>query len=172
VVVDSHHYNHLDHGYAATIHKSQGATVDRTFVLATPHFDRHSTYVALSRHRESATVFYGEDDFTPDWSRRSAAENFAAVLSRARPKDLATDRLHRGISLESTESDGMRPDISDDTHERTLSESAPAQPAPTQWVQQTRREAVAAWRSDRAAQRAAAEAAQAHDASHDHGLEL
>jgi Ti-type conjugative transfer relaxase TraA len=81
VGVDSKHYPHLEHGYAATVHKSQGTTVDRTFVLATPHFDRHATYVALSRHRESAKVFYGEDDFTPEWSRRSANENFNAVLS-------------------------------------------------------------------------------------------
>src|SRR6185312_3291767 len=63
VAVDSSSYAHLDHGYATTIHKAQGTTVDRTFVLATPHFDRHSTYVALSRHRESAAVFYAAEDF-------------------------------------------------------------------------------------------------------------
>jgi len=25
------------------VHKAQGTTVDRTYVLATPHFDRHTT---------------------------------------------------------------------------------------------------------------------------------
>ena len=63
VAVDTKFYTHLDHGYAATVHKAQGSTVDRTYVLATPHFDRHATYVALSRHRETATVFYARDDF-------------------------------------------------------------------------------------------------------------
>ena len=29
-------YNRIDHGYAATIHKAQGMTVDRAHVLATP----------------------------------------------------------------------------------------------------------------------------------------
>ena len=48
VAVDTKFYKHLDHGYAATVHKAQGSTVDRTYVLATPHFDRHATYVALS----------------------------------------------------------------------------------------------------------------------------
>jgi Ti-type conjugative transfer relaxase TraA len=93
VRVETRDYAHLDHGYAATVHKAQGATVDRTFVLATDHFDRHATYVALSRHRDSAAMFYGEADFTSDRDRRSAAERFQATLSRARPKELAHDYL-------------------------------------------------------------------------------
>jgi Ti-type conjugative transfer relaxase TraA len=44
-------YDRIDHGYAATIHKAQGMTVDRTYVLATPGMDAHGSYVALSRHR-------------------------------------------------------------------------------------------------------------------------
>ena len=95
VVVDSKHYPHLEHGYATTTHKTQGASVDRTYTLATPHFDRHSTYVALSRHREVAMMFYGREDFQPEWSRASAQENFRAVLSRARSKELAHDYLER-----------------------------------------------------------------------------
>jgi hypothetical protein len=101
VTVDSRYYDHLEHGYAATVHKSQGTTVDRTYVLATPHFDRHSTYVALSRHREAAAEFYGREDFEPGWSRASAGENFKNVLSRARPKVLAHDYLERDPASDS-----------------------------------------------------------------------
>ncbi len=36
--------------------KSQGTTVDRSFVLATKRFDKHLTYVSMSRHREDATI--------------------------------------------------------------------------------------------------------------------
>jgi ATP-dependent exoDNAse (exonuclease V) alpha subunit len=57
VAVDVKQYPHLDHRYAATVHRTEGVSVDRTYTLATPHFDRHSTYVALSRHRETAMVF-------------------------------------------------------------------------------------------------------------------
>lgn len=32
-------YAHVDHGYAATVHKEQGMTVDRIHVLATPGLD-------------------------------------------------------------------------------------------------------------------------------------
>ncbi|HXS29092.1 MAG TPA: AAA family ATPase, partial [Steroidobacteraceae bacterium] len=103
VAVDSRFYHHLDHGYAATVHKAQGTTVDRTFVLATPHFDRHSTYVALSRHRENVALFYGREDFPG---------SFEATLSRARPKALAHDYLEReGLDAEraaGSESEGLR----------------------------------------------------------------
>ncbi|KQM21509.1 conjugal transfer protein TraA [Sphingomonas sp. Leaf24] len=77
-------YAAVDHGYAATIHKSQGVTVDRTHVLATPGMDRHAAYVALSRHRDGVQLHYGRDDFASD-------AKLAAVLSRDRAKDMAAD---------------------------------------------------------------------------------
>ena len=52
VSFDLKDYDRIDHGYAATIHKAQGMTVDRTHVLATPGMDAHGSYVALSRHRD------------------------------------------------------------------------------------------------------------------------
>ena len=94
VVVDTRHYPHLDHGYAATVYKAQGVTVDRTYVLATHHFDRHSSYVALSRHRQTASLFYGNEDFQPAWKPDvDPQECFKATLSRERAKDLAHDYL-------------------------------------------------------------------------------
>ena len=47
----------IDYGYAATVHKSQGMTADEVLVLPHARMDGHSVYVALSRHRESVTVF-------------------------------------------------------------------------------------------------------------------
>ena len=52
-------YSAIDHAYATTIHKSQGATIDHAFVLASKTMDKHLTYVAMTRHRENAKV-YGE----------------------------------------------------------------------------------------------------------------
>ena len=56
-------YAAVDHGYATTIHKAQGATVDRSFVLASGSMDRHLTYVGMSRHRDSVTLYAGRDEF-------------------------------------------------------------------------------------------------------------
>ena len=57
-------YQAIDHGYATTIHKNQGATVDRAFVLASSTMDRHLTYVAMTRHRDSVQLYAGIEEFT------------------------------------------------------------------------------------------------------------
>ncbi|MGY8680911.1 Ti-type conjugative transfer relaxase TraA [Bradyrhizobium sp. UFLA05-153] len=77
-------YNKIDHGYAATIHKAQGLTVDRTHVLATPGMDAHGSYVALSRHRDAVDLHYGRDDFVNQ-------DRLSRTLSRDRAKDMALD---------------------------------------------------------------------------------
>ncbi|WP_206241664.1 Ti-type conjugative transfer relaxase TraA [Novosphingobium terrae] len=84
VSFDLKDYAHVDHGYAATIHKAQGMTVDRTHVLATPGLDAHGSYVALSRHRDGVELHFGRDDFA---DRRELADR----LGRDRSKDMATD---------------------------------------------------------------------------------
>lgn len=55
-------YQAFDHGYATTIHKSQGATVDRAFVMASGTMDRHLTYVAMTRHRHEVQLYAGRDE--------------------------------------------------------------------------------------------------------------
>ncbi|MDW9477047.1 Ti-type conjugative transfer relaxase TraA [Sinorhizobium meliloti] len=57
-------YQAIDHGYATTIHKNQGATVDRAYVLASGTMDRHLTYVAMTRHRDGVQLYAGMDEFT------------------------------------------------------------------------------------------------------------
>ncbi|KKL11414.1 hypothetical protein LCGC14_2546060, partial [marine sediment metagenome] len=84
VSFDLKDYDRIDHGYAATIHKAQGMTVDRTHVLATPGMDAHSSYVALSRHRDGMDLHYGHDDF-------AGQDRLARILSRDRAKDMASD---------------------------------------------------------------------------------
>lgn len=88
VSFDLKDYAQVDHGYAATIHKSQGVTVDRAHVLATPGMDRHGAYVALSRHRDSVQIHYGRDEFED-------LGKLTRVLSRERAKDMASDFAER-----------------------------------------------------------------------------
>ncbi|WP_316171095.1 Ti-type conjugative transfer relaxase TraA [Bradyrhizobium sp. SZCCHNRI1058] len=84
VPFDLKDYNRIDHGYAATIHKAQGMTVDRVHVLATHGMDAHSSYVALSRHRDGVDLHYGRDDFDNQ-------DRLVRSLSRDRAKDMASD---------------------------------------------------------------------------------
>jgi hypothetical protein len=77
-------YADLDHGYATTIHKPQGSTVDHTHVLASRHMDRHATYVALSRHRRGTMMRYGADEF-------ASPAGLGRSLARERAKDSSLD---------------------------------------------------------------------------------
>ncbi|MEM6901017.1 MAG: hypothetical protein AAF583_14765, partial [Pseudomonadota bacterium] len=65
---DPQEFQSLDHGYAVTIHKSQGATVDQSYVLASRSMDRHLGYVAMTRHREDMRLFVSNRD-APTWSK-------------------------------------------------------------------------------------------------------
>lgn len=81
VVISQHSYRNIDHGYAATIHKSQGSTVDRTFVLATGMMDQHLTYVSMTRHRDRADLYAAREDFSPkpERGRKPRADHAAGV---------------------------------------------------------------------------------------------
>ncbi|KRB81079.1 conjugal transfer protein TraA [Sphingomonas sp. Root710] len=91
ISVDLKSYANVDHGYAATVHKTQGMTVDRTHVLATPGLDAHASYVALSRHREGTALHFGRDDFADEAALRR-------TLARERPKDMALDYERPAVS--------------------------------------------------------------------------
>ena len=84
VAVEQRFYNNLDHGYATTIHKSQGATVDRVKVLASLSLDRHLTYVAMTRHREDLELFFGRRSFDLNGG-------LTAILSRRNAKETTLD---------------------------------------------------------------------------------
>ena len=84
VEVNQRFYRHVDHGYATTVHKSQGATVDRVKVLASLSLDRHLTYVALTRHRQDVALYYGRRSF-------EKAGGLIPILSQRRAKETTLD---------------------------------------------------------------------------------
>jgi ATP-dependent exoDNAse (exonuclease V) alpha subunit len=84
VSVNTTHYRHLEHGYAATVYKAQGVTVDRSYILPSKHYDAHSTYVAMTRHRKSCDVFVSAEVFAND-------KALVNTLGRNRAKDVTMD---------------------------------------------------------------------------------
>ena len=102
-------YGHVDHGYAATIHKAQGVTVDRAHVLASAHMDRHAAYVALTRHRDGVALHWSSEEL-------GDRAGLGRTLARERAKDtsldygLAPERAYaerRGL-------EPMRPELAED----------------------------------------------------------
>lgn len=91
-------YQAFDHGYATTIHKSQGATVDRAFVMASASMDRHLTYVAMTRHRDSVKLYAASDELKD-------MKVLTASLSRSGAKETTLDYINtfaerRGLAEE------------------------------------------------------------------------
>jgi hypothetical protein len=75
---DAKEYTKFQHGYAATVHKAQGVTVDETYVLASKHFDRHSAYVAMTRHRKDVKLYASSHHFrTMDHMKQSLSRSGA-----------------------------------------------------------------------------------------------
>lgn len=95
----------LDHAYAVTVHRMQGATVDRAHVF-TDGGGRELAYVAMSRARESSHVYVvaddleqGVGDLTVEWS---AGRRQRWVLDVDEPA--VDDRVRRPSIARRTES--------------------------------------------------------------------
>ena len=84
VEVDLNQYSAINHGYASTIHKAQGVTVDDAFVLASSSMNANLTYVANTRHREKLTFAYSTEQF-------KNKDELIRTLSRAEEKTFAPD---------------------------------------------------------------------------------
>ena len=89
---------HVAHGYATTIHKAQGATVDHSLVLGTDDLYRQAGYVALSRGRTTNTLYTvgapePDLDLTHALQRdsRPSADLVRGALHRDATKDLAVE---------------------------------------------------------------------------------
>lgn len=120
---------HLTHGYATTIHKAQGATVDRCLVLAIDATARETAYTALSRGR------HGNDLYVVASDRRAEERHTVEVdpdplnalrsaLTRRAGKRLATDEVGDGENPDLDELIGQR-----DVLHRHLEHTAPPDPS-------------------------------------------
>ncbi|CAE6864854.1 ATP-dependent RecD-like DNA helicase [Paraburkholderia aspalathi] len=94
LAVDTAQYGHFDHGYALTVHKSQGVTVDRSYVLATKSMHAELAYVAMTRHRENLVVAAGRDEFA-DGAALMRSLSRADEKSFSAQHELRPERDHR-----------------------------------------------------------------------------
>lgn len=89
---------HVEYGYASTGHASQGATVERTYELASPgRGGREWAYVAGTRHRIDLRVYAVHPD------RGEARSELLKTWQRSQAKTLAMDRMtdqNRDAALE------------------------------------------------------------------------
>ena len=92
---------HLDHSYAVTAHRAQGATVDRTFVLGGQDSYREWGYTAMTRHRDRADFYItAEQPFLnrgpePKLDRDELTDTVQRAFHDRRKQELATDAYDR-----------------------------------------------------------------------------
>lgn len=116
---------HLDHAYAITAHKAQGATVEATWVLGSDALYREWGYVALSRGRQ-ANHLYLVDVHEPDGichdprphpEAGDPLRQATADLRRSRAQTLALD--HQAQQLARLDEAELR-----DAYQQTRTEAA------------------------------------------------
>ena len=91
-------YKRFDNGWAVTIHKNQGATVDLAFVLASFEQYKNLAYVALTRHAKNVQVYASCFEFWRD-------EKLPERLGHAQDKLSSLDYVSSDRALELLQSD-------------------------------------------------------------------
>ena len=91
-------FENIDHGYSATVHKSQSASIDKIFFLANPNLDKHLSYVAMTRHRDECKI-YASEDTIEQIHDRSGAEN---TPSDAHPAQKLIDSMSKNMMRDNT----------------------------------------------------------------------
>ena len=76
-------FNAIKHGYAGTIYKGQGKTLDEVYVGHSAQWRSSASYVALTRHREAVHIFAARETV-------QNLEAMAAGMARADNKRAAT----------------------------------------------------------------------------------
>jgi Ti-type conjugative transfer relaxase TraA len=101
------HYNHLDHGYALTVHKSQGTTVDRAHVVAGEMTGREWTYVAATRAREETRVYTTKEALGREVGQSLEKTDLARDMGRSHAKDTTQD-YHPALASDFTRNTDSR----------------------------------------------------------------
>ena len=86
---------HVELGYATTVARTQGMTVDQTHTIATPGMGREDLYVAMSRGRERNRTYVVIDqpdlDCVPGQAPSSCREVLEQILATSHAEPTATE---------------------------------------------------------------------------------
>jgi ATP-dependent exoDNAse (exonuclease V) alpha subunit len=95
-------YKSLELGYAATVHRAQGSTVDACYVLTGSHMThRQSAYVEASRARSNTHFFLSEEDAGEKLSKltKAMSEDRSKSLAVSTERKLVEPTVSNGLEL-------------------------------------------------------------------------
>lgn len=84
VTIDPKEYCNFQLGYATTCYRSQGKTVERSYVLHSPYLNKQMAYVALTRHTKDVHYFVAQTE----------AKNLAEIKNQALKDGSKTSTLY------------------------------------------------------------------------------
>jgi Ti-type conjugative transfer relaxase TraA len=105
ITFDAATFDQFRHGYAGTIYRGQGRTLDQTYLYHSEHWRSASSYVALTRHRDKAELFV---------ARNTAAD----VKQLARQMGRVDDRRAASMFYAKQHLDPVRPLTARETLEK------------------------------------------------------
>jgi Ti-type conjugative transfer relaxase TraA len=93
VQFDPAKYRNFDHGYAFTIHKTQGASVDKAYAFMSPSNNHALSYVAMTRHKDELHVYGSLEKF-------QSYEQMAERLGKRQVKESTLDYAESAAKLQ------------------------------------------------------------------------
>jgi hypothetical protein len=118
---------HVALGYALTVHKSQGKTVDQAIVLVDEKMTAAQLYVAMSRGREENRAFVTLSDDSPEDHVRRPSIDAIELLTRIMRRDASDRSAHDVVrrNLARAEDLTLLTDLYEDARERIERSVAP-----------------------------------------------
>lgn len=98
---------HVELGYAATVHRSQGMTVDEAFLLPSPKMDRQGFYVGMTRGKTCNRVYVPDDEMPnlDDHTEQLQPPSARDVLEQIIARDGRSVTAHRVLEQASAQAD-------------------------------------------------------------------
>jgi len=122
IAFDAKEFKAFRHGYAGTIYKGQGRTLDQTYLYHSEHWRAAASYVALTRHRDTAEVFVARNT-APDLkelarqmarvdNRKAASHYFQAGDSKS-GEAASQSAARTGLERAGSEPDSFEADLAE-----------------------------------------------------------
>lgn len=108
---------HVDYGYAVTVHKSQGMTVDKAFVLAENSMTLNLLYVSMTRHRGDVEMTYSAEQF-------ETFDKMVRYLDRAGEKAFSVEEGREWLSAQRPEDSVIGQMLADINAEKVIKQAA------------------------------------------------
>jgi Ti-type conjugative transfer relaxase TraA len=130
VAFDAEAFKDFRLGYAGTIYKGQGRTIDQTYLYHSQHWTAAPSYVALTRHREKTALFVARDTAADiqELTRQVARVEDRRAASHFLQSESATE-IPAAAAQTSPRAPDAKPSFRQAAKEATQKDPAP-QPAP------------------------------------------